>query len=185
MSVRCHVRTCDVGDENTARLQTTIMIPRTEQLEHGHMVSELEARMLRALSRIDEDDAHDHLVKTKGLTARALSDVVVAEGGIPWLTTEAELLEEFPEFQRAAFHKAAAQRAAMLEDVVLPVMVITGGPDDNANPALNVSSEVVLTQVEGDEVADLNGRTNGETAAQLMRKQTRGSGGKDFLGLWD
>ena len=56
---------------------------------------------------------------------------------------------------------------------MLPVMVITGGPDGNANPALNVSSEVVLTQVEGDEVADLNGRTNGETAAQLMRKQTR------------
>ena len=141
------------------------------------MVSELEARMLRALSLIDEDDAYDHLVKTKDRTARDLSDVVVAEGGIPWLTTEAELLELIPEIQRAAFHKAAAQRAAKLDvGVALPTMASQAGhmadPDGNANPAANAQSEGAFF-------------THGETAAKLMRKQTRGSGGKDFLGLWD
>ena len=93
-------------------------IERTEELEVGQSVTPLEAKMFRALQRMDADDAHDHLVKIRRLTEAQLTKVVKLDG-VPWLATEVNLLGEFPEDSRPAFRQRARDRARRLSNAGL------------------------------------------------------------------
>jgi len=72
--------------------------------------------MLRALRLIDDDEAHDHILKIRKLTEAQLSKVVKVDG-VAWLATEVDLLKAFPDDKRGprpAFRKLAKKRAKKL-----------------------------------------------------------------------
>ena len=68
--------------------------------------------MLRALHLVDDDDAHDHLLKLRKLSEPQLAEVVNI-AGVVWLATEADLLKSIPYEIRPAFRKLAQVRSKM------------------------------------------------------------------------
>ena len=96
----------------------TVALERTEELESGQSVTPLEAQMFRVLQNIDADDAHDHILKIRLLADAQLSEVIKIDG-VPWLTTEVDLLGELPEDSRSAFRRRAHSRAKRLPDAEL------------------------------------------------------------------
>ena len=93
-----------------------VVIERTEELEDGQSMTLLEAQMFRELQHMDDDDAHDHILKIRRLTDAQLSKVVKIDG-VPWLATEVDLLAALPEDSRPAFRKRAHDRAKRLPNV--------------------------------------------------------------------
>ena len=100
-------------DGQAPQSPAAVVIERTEELEDGQFVTPLEAQMFKALRLMDDDDAHDHILKIRRLSNVELSKVVEIDG-VPWLATEVNLLEELPEESRSAFRQRSLDRAQKL-----------------------------------------------------------------------